>query len=149
MTYTDTFEKMVLINAPAVNVWQYLTTPLLMVSWMGDPDMQIAVQTNWEIGQPIIITGVHHLPFENKGTVLLFQPPQVLQFTHLSSLSRLPDLPENYTTITFQLQPEGHQTLLIARIHHFPTETIYHHFQFYWQGALGVLKQAVEGSYIR
>ena len=144
MTFFEAFERTVLIDAPVTTVWEYLTTPSLMRSWMGEASMQLEVQTSWEIGQPITITGVHHLPFENKGMVTQFQPPQILQYTHLSSLSRLADKRENYSTISFYLSPQEQQSLLLVRVDQFPTETIYRHLLFYWQGTLGVLKRHIE-----
>lgn len=64
---------------------------------MADPEVGIELITNWKVGSPITIKGFHHIKFENKKTVLQFEPDKVLQYDYLSSLSRLPDKPENYS----------------------------------------------------
>jgi uncharacterized protein YndB with AHSA1/START domain len=142
MTYR--IERTVLINVPASSVWKTLTEPALMKQWMGDPDMEIDIQTNWLVNGPIVISGFHHLTFENKGTVLQFEPAQALKYNFLSSLSRLPDIPENYTTIGFTLSPADNQTALTLLITNFPTETIYRHLDFYWRTTIELIKQLVE-----
>ncbi|HEY8894738.1 MAG TPA: SRPBCC domain-containing protein, partial [Niastella sp.] len=79
-----------------------------------------------------------------KGTVLQFEPGKVLSYSHLSSLSRLPDQPNNYTVITFNLAPLQDQTSLTLTINNFPTETIYRHLDFYWRTTLVMLKKFTE-----
>jgi uncharacterized protein YndB with AHSA1/START domain len=80
------------INAPPSQVWRALTDPDLMRLWMGEPEMRVE-----------IVKAHHHVDFENKGTVLHFEPNSILRYSHLSSLSRLPDKSENYTVIEFGL----------------------------------------------
>jgi uncharacterized protein YndB with AHSA1/START domain len=142
MTYL--IEKTVQINAPASAVWKTLTEPALMKQWMGDPETEIDIQTNWLVNGPIVISGFHHMKFENKGTVLEFEPGQALKYNFLSSLSRLPDLPENYTVIEFTLCPADKQTALTLVITNFPTETIYRHLDFYWRTTIELIKQLAE-----
>jgi uncharacterized protein YndB with AHSA1/START domain len=137
-------QNTLVINAPPSTVWDALTQPHLMTHWMGGDTFQLHIQTNWQVNSPITITGFHHLPFENKGTVLQFDPGKILSYTHLSSLSRLPDEPGNYTIITFTLTPVGNQTSLTLTINNFPTETIYRHLDFYWRTTLILLKKFVE-----
>jgi len=137
-------ENTVIINAPVHTVWDTLTQPNLMTQWMGGDTFQLNIQTSWQVNGPIIMTGFHHLPFENKGTVLQFEPGKVLSYSHLSSLSRLPDQPENYTVITFNLAPLQDQTSLTLTINNFPTETIYRHLDFYWRTTLMMLKKFTE-----
>jgi uncharacterized protein YndB with AHSA1/START domain len=137
-------EKTVLINAPATAVWETLTQPYLMKQWMGEADMNLHIQTSWIVNTPITISGFHHLPFVNKGTVLQFEPEVVLSYTHNSSLSRLPDEPGNYSIMTFQLNPAENQTALQLTITNFPTETIYRHLEFYWQTTIQLLKKFIE-----
>ena len=135
--------KTITINASPTTVWAALTEPAIMQQWMAEGEIEI--RTNWQIGQPMIIWGhLHRGKFENKGQVLQFQPEQLLQYTHLSSLSRLPDEPASYTTIEFRLAPVAAQTALTLTAWNFPTETIYKHWAFYWPVALSVLKKLVE-----
>ena len=138
--------KTVHINAPTSHVWQMLTTPELMKKWMmSDIDMEII--TDWKVGSPFEIHGtMNGKSFENKGTVLQFEPDRALQYSHLSSLSRLPDEPENYAIVAFRLNPMGDQTALTLTLSNFATESIYKHLAFYWNVTLEVLKQMIETS---
>src|ERR1051326_6401781 len=87
--------KTVIINAPTSQVWEALTNPSLMQKWMFEKE--IIFITDWQIGGPIITRGdLHGIHFENNGLVLQFEPEKVLRYSHLSSISRLPDKPESY-----------------------------------------------------
>ena len=115
-----------------------------MKEWMGEPEMHIEVLTNWKINDPIIINGFHNGNFQNKGVVLQFDFPKIIQYSHLSSTSRLPDNKENHSIITFNLTEENQNTLLVIQIDNFPTESIHRHLNFYWQGTASILKNFIE-----
>lgn len=131
---TRKVEKRVSIDTPPSRVWEYLTKPDLMKERMGEPEMNIEVTTDWTVGNPILIKGFHHVNFENKGTVLQFDAEHIIQYSQLSSISRLPDIKENYSIITFTIVPKERKTLLEIRVENFPTESIYKHMDFYWWG---------------
>jgi uncharacterized protein YndB with AHSA1/START domain len=138
------FSKVVSIDAPASFVWRALTTPALMKKWMM-PDGELQIITDWEVGSPLSIRGhMNGKDFENRGKVLQYEFEKTLQYSHLSSISRLPDRPENYSIIEFRLQPIKEQTILTITLSNFPTASIYQHLAFYWNVAPEVLKQMVE-----
>lgn len=141
---SDSFSTNITINITPAKVWQVLTDPKIMTQWLGDPDMEIEVQTTWQINSPILIKGFHHVQFKNKGIVLAFEKERKLSFTHLSSLSRLPDIPESYSTLTFILEPGDDDTHLMLNIENFPTESIRKHLEFYWRTTLITIKDKVE-----
>jgi uncharacterized protein YndB with AHSA1/START domain len=135
--------KTIHINAPPLEVWEILTDPELMKKWMFETEINII--TDWKVGNPIVIRGsLHRINFENKGTVLQFEPEKILQYNHLSSLSRLPDKPENYSIIEFRLAPIRNQTTLTLTVSNFPTETIHKHLAFYWNVTLEIFKRMIE-----
>src|SRR5258707_5978653 len=138
--------KTVHINAPTSVVWETLTNRESMKRWMADSETEINIITDWKVGSPMIIRGtLHRVKFENKGIVLQFEPEKILQYNHLSSISRLlPDIPESYTIIEFRLTPVNSQTELTLTASNFPTETIYKHFRFYWNVTLELLKRMIE-----
>ncbi len=141
----QTINKSIRINASVNAVWEALTQAELMKSWMHDSEIEIV--TTWEIGSPIIINAhevSYKTAFTNAGVVLQFAKDQVLEYSHLSSLSRLPDQAENYTVIRFTLQPEESDTLLELNLSNFPTESHYKHIEFYWTVTLDLLKRFVE-----
>lgn len=106
--------------------------------------MKLEVHSTWRPKSPIIISGFHYTRFENKGTVLVFEPNKTLKYTHLSSLSRLADQDENYSILEFILMTEGNQTRLSLTITNFPTETIFRHLDFYWNTTMVMIKDVLE-----
>lgn len=138
------FERSVTIAAPATAVWAALTEPAQMKQWMGEPEMDLDVVTDWVVGGPIEVRGFLHKRFVNTGVVVVCDPPRALRYTHLSSISRLPDVPESYTTLDFRLAPDGAQTTLTVTISGFPTTSIFKHLDFYWRGTLSILQRFVE-----
>jgi uncharacterized protein YndB with AHSA1/START domain len=142
-------ENSVTIDAPPCEVWRALTDPDLMKQWMAEPVMRIEIFTDWKVGSPIIVRGHHnHVDFENKGTVLQFEPNSILRYSHLSSVSRLPDKAENYTVIEFRLaRTEDDSTSLIVRTSNFPSEPIFKHWEFYWRVTIEVVKRFIESAW--
>jgi uncharacterized protein YndB with AHSA1/START domain len=138
------FTHSVLVAAPAARVWRFLTDIGCMKAWMGEPEMALEIATDWTVGAPIVVRGVHHLPFENIGTVLAFEPPRRLAYTHRSSLSRLPEVPESDTRLDFLLQDTGRAIALTLTASGFPSASIYRHLQFYWGSTLEILRRQVE-----
>jgi uncharacterized protein YndB with AHSA1/START domain len=132
------------IKARMAHVWKALTTPAMMKRWMSEPEMELEIETDWKIGEPIVMKGFHHTPFENRGTVLAFEREKILRYNYLSSLSKLPDTPENYTIVNFSVHPVGDHTLVTINLSNFPTETIFKHVQFYWIATGEILKDYVE-----
>ena len=110
-------ENSVTIDAPPFEVWRALTDPDLMKQWMAEPEMRLRIITDWKVGSPIIVKGHHNnVDFENKGTVLQFEANSILRYSHLSSVSELPDEAENYTVIEFRLaRTEDDSTSLYTR----------------------------------
>ena len=144
---TAKVDKTVSINAVPATVWKYLTDPNLMKEWMGDPEMNVEVITDWMQGNPIRIKVFHHVHFENKGIVLQFDPYNIIQYTHFNSISQLPAVKENFSTITFLLTPEMEKTILTVKVEDFPTEIIYNHLKLYWEGTVVLLKKFIEDSH--
>jgi len=133
------------ISASAATIWEALTEPTQLQQWMTENRLDIT--TTWQPGTPIIIRGTSpDHSFENRGTIMQFQPEAVLEYTHLSSLSQLQDAVENYTSIKFQLSPTENGTHLQITLSNFPTESIYRHFAFYWRIAIHSLKKYVENN---
>ncbi|SEN70776.1 Uncharacterized conserved protein YndB, AHSA1/START domain [Chitinophaga rupis] len=143
-TSTDpVINKTIIIQALPAKVWEAITQPALMQQWMTETPIEII--TSWEVGEPITIQGDwYHSRFENKGVVLQYEPERVLEYSHLSSLSRLADQVENYSVIKFALAPLEDGTELTLTLSNFPTDVIYKHLAFYWNVTLVLLKKFVE-----
>lgn len=143
---TGGFSTTITINSDTGKVWNTLTNTKLMKKWMGDPEMKIEVDTDWAINSPILISGFHHIKFVNKGLILQYDKEKKLKYSHLSSVSRLPDITENYTVLEFVLIPLGKKTQLTLNIENFPTETIRKHLEFYWRTTVVMIKEAAEND---
>jgi len=141
---TNRIENTIEINAAPTIIWKALTQPTLMRQWMGEPEMGIEVYTDWQVNGPIFISGFHHIKFENKGIVLQYDINRVLEYSHFSSISRLVDIPENYSIIRFVLTPIENHTILTLTIDNFPTETIFKHLEFYWRTTITLIKEFIE-----
>jgi uncharacterized protein YndB with AHSA1/START domain len=145
MQPSQIFTKTITINAPTSQVWDRLTNPELIKKWMSETDIDII--TDWKVGSPVIIRGdLHGIYFENNGKVLQFEQQHILQYNHLSSLSELPDEPDNYSIIEFRLSPTENQTNLTITLSNFPTEEIYRHLAFYWNVTPEILKKQIENQ---
>jgi uncharacterized protein YndB with AHSA1/START domain len=142
----------VVIHASIDDVWRALTDPTRMAAWMGDPSMNVSVETTWAVGGLIVVRGHHHVDFENRGVVVVVDAPRALAYTMLSSLSRLPDVPANHTTLAFALSSTPTSTptstppstTLALTLGPFANFGIQRHLEFYWQVTLGVLKRSIE-----
>lgn len=117
-----------------------------MARWMGEEEMQVTVETGWQEHGPILVRGFHHVPFENRGTVLVFEENRRLVYTHLSSVSGLPDNPENHAVFSFWLTPEKEGTILSLALRNFPTASIRKHLELYWPPTLALLGRLAEGE---
>jgi uncharacterized protein YndB with AHSA1/START domain len=97
------------INAPAAKVWDALTKPDQIKQYMFGTQ----VTTDWKVGSPITYKGEWKgKAYEDKGKVLEIEPRKRLVSTFWSALAGLPDTPENYKTVGYELAPEGDRTKL-------------------------------------
>lgn len=145
---THVIESSVTIQAPPAEVWRALTDPGLMRHWIAQPEVGVEITTDWKVGSSITVKGHHNnVDFENKGTVLQFEPHSILRYSHLSSISRLADKSENYTIIEFHLaRAEDNSTLLTVNISNFPGKSAFEHWRFYWNTTIGILKRFIESA---
>lgn len=143
-----TIKRSVLIKAGNQVVWNVLTDPALMKEWLSDSDLEIYSERK-EGGHLLFKGDLHGVDYEDKGTLLIFDPGRVLRYTHLSKISNLPDLPENYSVITFYLESSSEGTHLRLEQTNFVTESIFKHWEFYWNVTLGLIKQVCETLEVR
>ena len=92
------------INAPAAKVWDALTRPELIKQYLFGTQ----VTTDWRVGSPITYEGVWEgKAYKDKGKILQVEPGKLLVSSYWSALSGLPDVPENYQTVRYELAAEG------------------------------------------
>lgn len=105
-----TAKKTITIHAPLVAVWKGLTDPAELKKYFFGTNLH----TSWKPGTAIRFTGEWDgKPYEDKGTVLKFEPEKMLQYDYWSAWSGNADLPENYQIVTYRVKPKGDSTTVI------------------------------------
>src|SRR5580704_1104766 len=104
-------EKSIRIEAQPSKVWETITNPDLIKKWLSDKEYTII--SDWQIGGSIVFKD-HSIKSskEDHGIILDLIPDKLFRYSYWSWVSRLPDLPENYTIIEFKLTPDKDQTIL-------------------------------------
>jgi uncharacterized protein YndB with AHSA1/START domain len=129
------------IHAPAPEVWDALTRPELIEKYL----FGTKVTTDWQVGSPITYKGEWQgKAYEDKGKILDIEPGQRLVSTFWSSLGGLPDAPENYNTVRYDLTPEGDGTRLTITQDNNPNEEAARHAEGNWRMVLDGIKKLVE-----
>jgi uncharacterized protein YndB with AHSA1/START domain len=125
-------------------VWRTLTTPELIAAWSW-PESPIAVASDFAVGSPITWSGLwHRVPFTDKGAILRSEPDRALAYTRWSRFDRLPDAPEHYSVVAFDLAEEEGATTLTVTHSNLASEETAGHARFFWYGALHRLRDQVE-----
>ena len=129
------------IYVPVVRVWQAFTTPAVIKLYM----FGTRVVTDWKQGSPILWSGEWQgKRYEDKGVILKFEPQHLIQYSHFSPLSGLPDVPENYHTVTIELSEQPTGTLVTLSQDNNPSEDARAHSEQNWKAMLDGLKKVVE-----
>ncbi len=137
-----TVTKSILINAPALKVWETITNPSQIILWMSDPPMEVT--TDWQVGSPIIFRGGIKGREEYKGIILKFEPLKIFQYSSWTRITRLPDIPENYALIQFALEPVETGTRLTITHSNLIAKAAMEHANFYWNTTLFLIKKLSE-----
>ena len=131
----------IVIQAPPARVWKALTDPALIKEYLFGTQ----VSSDWKAGSQIRYRGVWEgKSYEDKGIVLKAEPRKVLESTYWSSMSGLPDVPENYKLVRYELTPEQGGTRLTVTQDNNATEAERDHSERNWKMVLEGLKDLVE-----
>jgi uncharacterized protein YndB with AHSA1/START domain len=131
----------VIISASIDSVWEALTDPDLIKQYLFGTE----TVTDWKVGSPIIWKGEYQgKAYVDKGEILRIVPRKLLETTYLSSMSGLPDQPEYYKKVTYELTEESEQTKLTLTQDNNPTEADRRQAEQNWKMVLAGLKKLVE-----
>ena len=131
----------VTIHADAAKVWDALTNPLLIKQYLFGTE----AISDWKEGSSITYRGVWEgKSYEDKGVIKKVEPKKLLVSTYWSSFSGLPDLPENYHTVTYSLNETDGQTTLTITQDNIATQESADHSQSNWNSVLETLKKLLE-----
>lgn len=130
------------IDAPDKKVWDALVDPAAIKQYF----FGTTVVSDWHLGSPIVWKGEWQgKAYEDRGVILNIMPGKIIQYSHFSPLSGLPDKPENYHTVTIELTAAGSQTLVSLSQDHNATEEERSHSEQNWGIMLAGLKKFLEG----
>jgi len=142
MNQTFVAQTTIIINAPTSRVWDALTKPDLIKQYLYGTE----VTTDWRVGSPITYQGTWEgKAYKDKGKVLQVEPGKLLVSTFWSSLSGLPDVPENYQTVRYELSAEGSGTRLTIIQDNNATQEEANHSAQNWKFVLDGIKKILEG----
>jgi uncharacterized protein YndB with AHSA1/START domain len=131
------------IDAPVVKVWNAFVNPKMIKQYMFGTD----VITDWTAGSSIIWKGEWQgKQYVDKGTILKIEEERLIQYNHYSPLSGIPDIPENYHTITVELSNKGRQTIVSLSQDNNTNEQTREHSEKNWKMMLESLKKLLEKS---
>lgn len=129
------------ISAPASAVWDALTNPSLIKQYFFGTD----AVSDWKEGSSLEFKGEWNgKQYIDKGVILKSEPAKLFQYTYLSSFSGLPDVPENYANITYELFEENGETTLNVKQENVANEDARKHSEENWELVLKNLKNLLE-----
>lgn len=114
MSNPKVIKNSIRISAPATSVWDALTNPKQTKKYMFGCE----AVSDWKIGSPLLWKGVYEgkeMVFV-KGNIVDLKPETLLAYTVIDPHSTIPDIPENYLTVTYNLSFEkGFTTLTVTQ----------------------------------
>jgi uncharacterized protein YndB with AHSA1/START domain len=123
-------------------VWDAITKPEIVKQYFFGTNMV----TDWEVGHPIFFRGEWQgKAYEDKGTVLVFEPKTRLSYSYWSGMSGTDDAPENYQTITLSLEPHEHMVRLTIEQANVPTQENADHSIENWKMVFNGLQALLTG----
>jgi uncharacterized protein YndB with AHSA1/START domain len=129
------------IKAPVKKVWDALTKPDLVRQYFFGTN----INTDWKAGSPIFFRGEWEgKSYEDKGKVLEVTPEKHVAYTYWSSLAGIPDIPENYKTVIYDLEKRGGHTILTLTQDNNADEKAKEHSEKNWRMVFEGLKKLVE-----
>ena len=129
------------IQASRSDVWKALTDEDKIKEYFYGTE----AVSDWEVGSPIRFKGEWEgTSYEDKGMILAKKDEELLQYSYWSSMSGMEDVPQNYATVTYQLQSDGDQTALTVMQKGFKDEAACEHSRNGWKEVLNNLKALLE-----
>lgn len=133
--------SIITVDAPPEKVWKALTDPAIVEKYYFGTHLE----TDWKVGSPIVWRGEYEgKQYEDHGTVLEVKENEKISNTHFSPLTGKQDVPENYHTLTYLLEPAGAGTTLTLTQDNNENYDAVKHNQANWDQMLEGLKKVVE-----
>jgi uncharacterized protein YndB with AHSA1/START domain len=137
-------KKNITIKAPVSKVWDALTKP----EWTNKYMFNCDAISEWKKGSHLIWKGHQDGKVYVKGQIVDIKPKQLLEFTTFDPNGELPDIPDNYTKVSYKLASENGHTKLFVSDGDFSKvgngEKRYQETVKGWEVTLNKLKEEVE-----
>ncbi|MFL5740181.1 MAG: SRPBCC family protein [Flavisolibacter sp.] len=131
----------VLIQAPSSAIWEALTSPDMISKYLHGTK----VESKWKEGSTLIFRGEWKgKSYVDKGIIKKMEKGKLFRYTWFSSFSGLPDLPENYSMVSYELSPKQNSTRLTVTQDNIPSEESKQGSEKNWSAVLQTLKNLVE-----
>jgi uncharacterized protein YndB with AHSA1/START domain len=129
------------ILTSAAKVWDALINPVMIKQYLFGTE----VTSDWQAGSRITYRGVWNgKAYEDKGKVLNIIPEKLIESTFWSSLEGLPDVPENYKKVVYEIKPGQDGVKLTVTQDNNATEEDKTHSEENWKMVLTALKTLLE-----
>lgn len=142
MSYTASAS--IVIRAPRAKVWDAITKPELVKQYF----FGTSLVTDWTLGSPLFFRGEWDgKAYEDRGTVLTFEPPRSLSFNYWSSFSGLEDTPELRQIVRYDVEDEAADSGAVrvtVRQSNVDTRERAEHSTQNWQTVLDAMKRLLE-----
>ncbi|HEY1045733.1 MAG TPA: SRPBCC domain-containing protein [Bacteroidia bacterium] len=142
-TFPSFVQKSVLINCSPMKVWTTLTVAESISKWLLDEGVEVEMEA-FEGGKMSFKGQLNGHDFLDKCIITSFDPGHSFHYDYWNELTNLPDVPENYNRIHFDLQIQNNSTLLTLTHSNLKTFEQWGHVNFYWNATLQVIKSICE-----
>jgi uncharacterized protein YndB with AHSA1/START domain len=129
------------IRASRDAVWRALTDPALIKQYFFGTDLV----TDWKVGSQLFFRGEWQgTRYEDRGTVLAFEPPRSLSFNYWSSMSGFEDTPERRQIIRYDIEDAAEGVRVTVHQSNADTQERADHSAENWRGVLDGMRKLVE-----
>ena len=129
------------IKASKEKLWETLTNPDSIRNFL----FGTTVKTDWKEGGPITFEGSWEgKTYKDKGKILTVDREKTLRHTFWSSLSGKEDKPENYVTVTYDINDNGDSCDLVITQDGVKNEKELEHLKGNWEKVADGIKQLAE-----
>ena len=136
-----TAKRSITINVPPAKVWDALVNPEMIKQYLFGTE----AISNWKVGDSITYRGTWEgKSYEDKGKILQLIPERIFQSTYWSSMSGTEDKPENYATVTYEIESRPSGTLLTVSQDNNASKEASEHSEKNWGMVLETMKKIIE-----
>jgi uncharacterized protein YndB with AHSA1/START domain len=142
MNHDLVISQTITINAPVSKVWVALTNPEIIKLYLYGTQ----TTTDWKVGSSVVFQGEYQgQTYKDKGIVKENRENELLSYSYWSGFSGAPDVPENYSLVTYILKSiDANTTVFTWDQKGWATQEGYEHSKTGMNDFLASIKKIVE-----